>query len=141
MLVLPQINKINRSSQRRCSIKKMFLKVLQNSQENTCCQSMKLQATGCVFCEFSEIFNSTFFIEHLRATASGSIIHQYAIAIVFIRPSSQLITLIISSPRIYAISLVQQVHRHFLIFSMFQMKLDMLLQLRECLIFKNCEGQ
>ena len=52
----------------------MFLKVLQNSQENTCCQSMKLQATGCVFCEFSEIFNSTFFIEHLRATASGSII-------------------------------------------------------------------
>ena len=53
----------------------MFLKILQDSQENTCCQSMKVQATACVFCEFSEIFNNTFFIELLRATASGSIIH------------------------------------------------------------------
>ena len=30
------LGSVNRSSHQRCSIKKMFLKILQNSQENTC---------------------------------------------------------------------------------------------------------
>ena len=48
----------------RYSIKKMlFLKVLQNSQKNTC--------VGVSFNKVAdEIFQNTFFIEHLRATAS-----------------------------------------------------------------------
>ena len=68
----------------RCSVKKVFLKISQNSQENTCarvCFLTKLQAWGlhlycaqtCNFinkytlaqvfsCEFCEIFKSTFFL-------------------------------------------------------------------------------
>ena len=68
------------SSHQRCSIKKkLFLKILQNSQENTCATFsflIKLQASGLqhylkrdfgtgVFCEFCEIFDNTFFTEHL----------------------------------------------------------------------------
>ena len=54
----------------RCSVKKVFLKISQNSQENTCVSvpfSLKLQAEACNFikketlaqvfsCEFCEIF-------------------------------------------------------------------------------------
>ena len=43
-----------RKNRRSCSKKKMFLKISQNSQENTC--AMKLQAC-------------TFFTEHFQATA------------------------------------------------------------------------
>ena len=69
------------------SLKKMFLKISQNSQENTFIGFsflIKLQAcrlAGCNFikketpiqafsCEFCEIFRNTFFTEHLQATAS-----------------------------------------------------------------------
>ena len=62
----------------------MFLKILQNSQENTCARVsflIKLQSSVCNFvkkdilaqvlpCEFCEISNNTFSTEHLRATAS-----------------------------------------------------------------------
>ena len=60
-----------RSSHGRCSVKKLFLKISQNSQENNC-QSFFLnkvakketlaQVLPCKFCEF---FNNTFFTEHL----------------------------------------------------------------------------
>ena len=46
---------------RRCSVKKVFLKISQNSQEN------KKETLAQVFsCEFCEIFKNAFFIEHLR---------------------------------------------------------------------------
>ena len=62
----------------------MFLKISQNSQENTCVIvyfSIKLQAHTCNFvkketlaqvfsCEFCEISKNNFFTEHLWATAS-----------------------------------------------------------------------
>ena len=65
-----------RSSQRRCSVKKLFLeKCLQNSQKNTCVRGSiltKLQAPGCkketlaqvLFYEFSEIFKNPFFLQN-----------------------------------------------------------------------------
>ena len=57
--------------------KKVFLKFLQNSQKNTCAIVsflIKLQGSGTgVSCEFSKISKNTFFIEHLRTTASALI--------------------------------------------------------------------
>ena len=69
-----------RSSHRKCSIKKVFLEISQNSQENTCARVsflMKFQASGCNFikretlaqafsCEFCQIFKNTSFTEHFR---------------------------------------------------------------------------
>ena len=58
----------------RCSVKKVLLEILQNSQENTCARVsflIKLQAfikketLSQVFCGISK---KTFFAEHLRAT-------------------------------------------------------------------------
>ena len=70
---------IYRSSQ-WCSIKKVFFKISQNSQESTCARVsflIKLQAfikketlEQVVFCEFCEILKNIFFTEHLRAAAS-----------------------------------------------------------------------
>ena len=45
----------------KCSVKKVFLEILQNSQENTCARVsflIKLQVSGCEFCEISK---NTFF--------------------------------------------------------------------------------
>ena len=72
---------INRSSHQRCSIKKVFLKISQNSQENTCARVsscrpharnfIKRETLAQVFsCEFCEIFKNTFFTEQLWTTAS-----------------------------------------------------------------------
>ena len=61
-----------------------FLKISQNSQENTCVRVsflMKLQVSACNFikketlapvfsCEFCKMFNNTFITEHLRVTVS-----------------------------------------------------------------------
>ena len=72
-------------SHRRCSIKKVFWKISQNSQENTCATVsflIKLQASACNFikketlaqafsCVFCKIFNNIFLIQHLRVTASA----------------------------------------------------------------------
>ena len=74
-----------RSSHHRYSIKKVFLKISPNSQENTCVSVsflIKLQAFTCNLikketltemfsCEFCVIFKGTFFTEHLRVTVSG----------------------------------------------------------------------
>ena len=60
--------------------KKLFLKISQNSQKNTCSRVsflIKLKALACYFlkkdtltlvfsCEFYEIFKNTFFTEHLQ---------------------------------------------------------------------------
>ena len=59
----------------------MFLKISQNSQENTCARVSFLQSEVCNFitkdtlaqvfsCEFCEIFKNIFFTEHLRTTGS-----------------------------------------------------------------------
>ena len=47
-------------------VKKKFLKILQNSQENACARVsflIKLQGLG-------EVFKNTFFTEHLQTTAT-----------------------------------------------------------------------
>ena len=67
LLEFQQILKI--SSHRRCSIKKMFLKISPNSNENTCfgvsCL-IKLQTPTQVFlCEFCKIFKTLSFRQHL----------------------------------------------------------------------------
>ena len=66
----------------RCSVKKMFFKISQNSQENACARVfllikwqaqafIKKETLAQVFsCEFCEILKNTFFIEHLWTTAS-----------------------------------------------------------------------
>ena len=73
-----------RSSHRRCFVRKVFLEILENSQENTCARVsflIKLQASACNFikketlaqlfcCESCKIYKDTFFTEHLRTTAS-----------------------------------------------------------------------
>ena len=51
---------------RRCSVKKVFLKISQNSQENTCARVsfliIKKETLEQVFsCEFYEIFKNTYF--------------------------------------------------------------------------------
>ena len=52
-----------------CSIKKVFLKNLQNSQENTSARvSFSIKFT----CEFRKIFKNIFFTEHFWVTASDS---------------------------------------------------------------------
>ena len=73
----------NRSSHRRCSVKKVFLEISRNSQESTCARVsflIKLQAAFNLIkkdtlvqvfsCEFYEISKNTFFTEHPWATAS-----------------------------------------------------------------------
>ena len=65
----------------RCFVKKVFFKISQNSQENTCarvsfliklqaCNFIKKETLAQVFsCEFCEILKNTFFTKHLWATA------------------------------------------------------------------------
>ena len=67
-----------RFSRQRCSIKKLFLKILQNSQENTCVgvllfnkvarinSIIKETLTQVISCEICEVFKNSFFIEHLQ---------------------------------------------------------------------------
>ena len=64
-----------------CSIKKVVLRILQKSQENTCVRvQYKLMPKTCnlnkketpthvVSCEFREIFKNIFFVKHLRRCA------------------------------------------------------------------------
>ena len=51
----------------RCSVKKVFLEISQNSQDNNCVRGIKKEVFSC---EFSEISKDAFFTEHLLATAS-----------------------------------------------------------------------
>ena len=79
-----------RRNDRRRSIKKLFLKISQKSQENTCarvsflkklqdstCNYIKKETLAQVFSrDFCEIFKNIFFTDHLRTTASASeIVH------------------------------------------------------------------
>ena len=55
----------------------MFLKILQNSQENTCARISLMQAWPEILaevfsCQFCKISKSTFFTEHIWATTSDS---------------------------------------------------------------------
>ena len=60
----------------RCSVKKVFLKIFKNSQENTCARIsflIKFQASFTIketlaevfFCEFYKMFKNIIFTEHL----------------------------------------------------------------------------
>ena len=64
----------DRNSYPSCSVEKVFLKISQILQENTCARVsflITLQASGTVFfCEFCEIYKNTFYTEQLRTTAS-----------------------------------------------------------------------
>ena len=76
-----------RSSQQRCSVKKVFMKISQNSQENTCARAsflIKLQVEACNFikketltqvfsCEFCEIFKNTFSYRTPSVAVSGHV--------------------------------------------------------------------
>ena len=75
-------NFISRTVIRRCSFKKMFLKISQILQENTCAATSFLQEMVCNFVkkdtpaqllssEFCKMFKNTLFTEHFRTTASG----------------------------------------------------------------------
>ena len=83
-----EYNYIIRSSHQRCSVRKMFLEISQNSRENTCarvsfliklqvevrCNFIKKENLALVFFyEFCKISKNTFFTEHLLATAFLSI--------------------------------------------------------------------
>ena len=64
---------------RRCSIKKIFLKISQNSQKNTCANVsflIKLQA-----CEFCKIFKSSLFQRTPSMAASAETITEATIAL------------------------------------------------------------
>ena len=62
------------SSHRRCSIKKVFLKISQYSQANTCVGTpaslLKIDSNAVVFRWMLKITKSTYFEEHLRTVAS-----------------------------------------------------------------------
>ena len=54
-----------------CSVKKVFLKILLNSQENTCARLSFLRTPAQVlFCEICKVFKNTFFTEHVWKTVS-----------------------------------------------------------------------
>ena len=70
---------MSEAATRSCSVKKKFLKILQNSEENSCARAsflIKLQTSDnfiqkealahLLSYEFGEIFMKTFFIEHFR---------------------------------------------------------------------------
>ena len=55
---------------RRCSVRKMFIEISQNSQENTCSEKTLTQV---FFCEFCEISRNTFFHRTPLVAASGKL--------------------------------------------------------------------
>ena len=67
--------KINKSSHQRCAIKKVFLKISQNSQENTWCFPVNVV----------KFLRTSFFTEHVRMTASKLMI---IVAILKIHPQN-----------------------------------------------------
>ena len=82
LLIVP----FSEAAVRRCSTKKVFIKILQNSQKKTCAGVfvlIKLQASKSEFInketpaqaflyKFCKIFNNPYFIEQLRATKKRS---------------------------------------------------------------------
>ena len=72
-------NYLHPNVRKSCSVKKVLLKILQNSQKNTCTRAsflIKLQTAGnfikkealaqVFFFQFCEMFMNIFFIEHIR---------------------------------------------------------------------------
>ena len=80
-----QRTSVTEASVQRCSVKKVFLVISQNSQEYNCVRDsflIKLQAKGCNFikkeylaqvfsCEFCEISRNTFFYRTPTVATSG----------------------------------------------------------------------
>ena len=62
--------RVDRISQRRFYIKKVFLQISQNSQENTCASVLFERLLQVFSCEFSKICKNTSFTKHLWVTAS-----------------------------------------------------------------------
>ena len=60
-----------KSSRRRCSIKKLLLKISQYSQETTVLESLSSKVADS-FCEYCEIFKNTYFEKYLRTATSES---------------------------------------------------------------------
>ena len=81
----------------RCSVKEVFIKISQNSWENTCmgaCKpatlSKKENPINLFSCEFCEIFKNIFFTEPLRTAASvptGSIFVSWKNSLLFFHQS------------------------------------------------------
>ena len=59
----------NRSSHKRCSLQKMFLKISQISQENSCIGDFFKKVTGLLETA-TQVFSCEICEEHLRMTAS-----------------------------------------------------------------------
>ena len=71
-LTLPYRGRTIRSSHRRCSIRKLFLKILQYPQETPVLESatlLKMIPTPVFSCEYCEIFNTTYLEKHLQTAA------------------------------------------------------------------------
>ena len=71
---------IKKQPSHRCSVKKVFLEISHNSQENTCARVsylikfIKKETLAQMFSsEFCGISKNTLFTEHLRATASDNL--------------------------------------------------------------------
>ena len=65
----PVVSRITEAVAQRYSIKKVFLEISQNSQENICARAsflLKKRLAQVFSFEFCEISKNTFFIEHLR---------------------------------------------------------------------------
>ena len=71
--ILSNFMRYTEAVSRRCSVKKVFLKILPNSLKNNCAgvsfliKPIEKEILAQLFlCEFYEIFKNTFFIENLR---------------------------------------------------------------------------
>ena len=78
-----QLRSVKEAATGGVPFKKLFLKILQKGQENTCARVLfstnfqikvrnfiKMETLAQMFsCKFCEIFKNTFFTEHLRKTA------------------------------------------------------------------------
>ena len=94
-LYLFSMSKRTEAVARRCSVKKVFLEISQNSKENTCARVsflIKLRTSACNFikketlakvfsCEFCEISKSTFFYKTPPVAASKRNRHQISFLI------------------------------------------------------------
>ena len=55
----------------RCSVKKVFLEISQNSQENTCVIFLSRDSSTVIFCEICEISKNAFFYRTSLVAASA----------------------------------------------------------------------
>ena len=72
-LVLLELKKLKQDPEavvQRCSVKKVFLKISQSSEENTWARASFLIKLPVFSCEYCEIFKNTFFIRTPPVAAS-----------------------------------------------------------------------